>query len=212
MILMNSHDQAPFEANAVPHPGETVLEYLDFHGWSQRKSDAGPFLVLPVLEYLDFHGWSQRDLARRTGLTPKTISEICNGKAPITPPTALAFEKVLERPAHLWLNLQRLFDEAEARERQLAKSQEWDDWVQNFPLKEMRRRRFSLPSGTSNVDVVLKFFGVSSPESWQSVWEASSVAFRQTRVFETRPECVAAWVRGMVCPPKSGPPEMGVPR
>ena len=47
-----------------------------------------------IVEYLEFNGWTQRDLARRTGLTPKTVSEICNGKAPITPSTALALEKV----------------------------------------------------------------------------------------------------------------------
>jgi HTH-type transcriptional regulator / antitoxin HigA len=81
--LMNNAQPLNFEPNAIPHPGETVLEYLDFYGWSQR------------------------DLSRRTGLTPKTISEICNGKAPISPPTALAFEKAFQRPAHLWLNLQR---------------------------------------------------------------------------------------------------------
>ena len=83
-----------FEPTAVPHPGETVQEYLDFLGWSQR------------------------DLARRTGLTPKTISEICNGKGPITPTTALAFEKAFQRPAHFWLNLQRQYDEVEARRRE----------------------------------------------------------------------------------------------
>src|SRR5437016_10242372 len=110
-----------FEPTAVPHPGETVQEYLDF------------------LE------WSQRDLARRTGLTPKTISEICNGKAPLTPTTALALEKVLRRPAHFWLNLQRQYDEAEARNRELCKSALWVDWARKFPLKDMKRLRFSLP-------------------------------------------------------------------
>ncbi|MBX9582190.1 MAG: HigA family addiction module antidote protein [Gemmataceae bacterium] len=168
---MNSKTPTPFEAVPAPHPGGVVVEYLDFHGWSQR------------------------DLARRTGLTPKTISEICNGKAPITPPTALAFEKVLQRPAHLWLNLQRRFDEAEERRRQHSKSAEWGTWARCFPLKEMRRLNFSLPAGSSDADTVLKFFGVSSPESWRSVWEASSVAFRQTRVFTARAEAIAAWVR-----------------
>ena len=66
---MDNTEQTIFEPTSVPHPGETVLEYLEFNGWSQS------------------------DLARRTGLTRKTISEICNGKAPITPPTALTFEK-----------------------------------------------------------------------------------------------------------------------
>ena len=168
---MNSANRLPFEPKSVSHPGETVLEYLEFHGWSQR------------------------DLARRTGITPKTISEICNGKAPITPTTALAFENVFRRPAHLWLNLQRCYDEAEARQRQAVKSLAWADWVQNFPLKEMRRLQFSLPTSTSDVDAMLKFFGVSSPESWQTVWQGSAVAYRQTRIFKTRQESIAAWVR-----------------
>src|SRR5438046_10168351 len=101
---------------------------------------------------LEFNGWSQSDLARRTGLTRKTISEICNGKAPITPPTALAFEKAFQRPAHLWLNLQRNFDEAEARGREFAKSLSWKNWVRNFPLKAMKRLNFSFPTGHSDAD------------------------------------------------------------
>jgi addiction module HigA family antidote len=160
-----------FEPTTVPHPGETVQEYLDFHEWSQR------------------------DLSRRTGLTPKTISEIINGKAPITPTTALAFEKAFQRPAHLWLNLQRQFDEVEARRREEAKASGWDEWVRHFPLKEMRQLQFSLPEGRSDADVLLGFFGVTSPESWASVWQASAVRYRQTRNLKVREEAIAAWVR-----------------
>ena len=94
---MDSNKRTIYNPPVVPHPGDTVVEYLESFEWSQR------------------------DLARRTGLTPKTISEICNRKAPITPPTALALEKVFQRPAHFWLNLQRQFDEAEARSHELAK-------------------------------------------------------------------------------------------
>ena len=109
---MDSDQQATLlEVTAVPHPGEVVADYLEFHGWAQR------------------------DLARRTGLTPKTISEICNGKAPITPPTALALEKVLQRPAHFWLNLQRQFDEAEARHYELAEVSTMDRLGGQVPIK-----------------------------------------------------------------------------
>jgi HTH-type transcriptional regulator/antitoxin HigA len=160
-----------FEPNAVPHPGETVLEYLDFNGWSQS------------------------DLARRTGLTPKTISEICNAKAPITPPTALALEKAFQRPAHLWLSLQLHFDEAEARRRELARSPQRDAWARSFPLNEMKRLKFSLPPARSDADALLSFFGVSSPESWDSVWKAAAVAYRQTGAGKVREESIAAWVR-----------------
>lgn len=64
-----------------------------------------------VLELLESNCWSQAELARKTSITPKSISEICAGKAPITPKTSLAFEKVFHRPAHFWLNLQRQYDE-----------------------------------------------------------------------------------------------------
>jgi addiction module HigA family antidote len=160
-----------FKPTTVPHPGETVQEYLDFYEWSQR------------------------DLARRTGLAPKTISEICNGKAPITPTTALALEKAFQRPAHLWLNLQRQFDEVEARRREAQKASGWEEWARHFPLKEMRQLRFSLPEGRSDADVLLGFFGVTSPESWSSVWRASAPRFRQTRTVKFREEAIAAWVR-----------------
>jgi addiction module HigA family antidote len=168
---MDSTHRTSLQPNTVSHPGETVLEYLEFYGWSQR------------------------DIARRTGLTPKTISEICNGKGPITPPTALAFEKAFQRPAHFWLNLQRHFDEAEARHRERTNSLQWVDWAQNFPLEEMKRLKFLAVEGTSDAEALLNFFGVSSPASWASVWKASQVAYRQTRKFTTKEEAIAAWVR-----------------
>jgi addiction module HigA family antidote len=164
-------DRYQLELQVVPHPGETILEYLEFHGWSQS------------------------DLARRTGLTPKTISEICNGKAPISPTTALALEKVLQRPAHFWLNLQREFEEVIARRREVSQMQLWQEWSQGFPLKEMRRQNFTLPNGRSDTEDLLNFFGVSSPDSWQSVWNASGVAYRQTQRARVSEQAVAAWVR-----------------
>ena len=168
---MDSHRETLLEFSSTSHPGETVMDYLDFHEWSQRE------------------------LARRTGLTPKTISEICNKKAPISPNTALALEKVFGRPAHFWLNLQMFFSEAVARKSELSKASDWSHWVQRFPLQEMRRLRFSLPSGRSDADVLLSFFGVSSPDSWRSVWDRASVTYRQTQKFRAREEAIAAWVR-----------------
>ncbi len=157
--------------SSVPHPGENVMEYLEAYGWSQS------------------------DLARRTGLTPKTVSEICNGKAPISPSTALTFERVLQRPAHFWLGLQRNYDEYEARVKEAAQANSWKDWVLHFPLKEMRKLNYTLSSGRSDAETLLNFFGVSSPDSWDRVWKASAVAYRQTQSISAREEAMAAWVR-----------------
>ena len=168
---MDSHHHTRLEPVNPSHPGETVADYLAFQGWSQRE------------------------LARRTGMTPKTISEICNGKAAVSPTTALALERVFGRPAHFWLNLQRNFSEAAARQRELSRASEWSDWARTFPLRAMKRQNFSLPQGRTDVDVLLSFFAVSSPESWKSTWRSTSVAYRQTRQFKTSEESMAAWVR-----------------
>lgn len=170
---MDNGTRLMYEPTTIAHPGETIVEYLEFNNWSQR------------------------DLARRTGLTPKTISEICNGKAPVTPQTSLALEKVFQRPARFWLNLQRQFDEAEARRRATVKLADWKDWASRFPLKEMKRLGWLEAAGgaLSEVDALLSFFGVSSPDSWGSVWKASNVAYRQTRKFRVQEEAVSAWVR-----------------
>ena len=165
-------NQYTYESQDVLYPGETVLEYLEFNRWSQR------------------------DLARRTGLTPKTISEICNGKAPITPPTSLALEKVFQRPARFWLNLQRQFDEAVARRRVASEAEGWKEWARKFPISELKKRRlWQPPPGQSEVEEVLTFLGVSSPMSWERVWSATQVAYRQTRRFTTNEEAIAVWVR-----------------
>jgi len=158
---------------SVAHPGETVSDYLDSFEWSQS------------------------DLSRRSGLTPKTISEICNGKAPISPATSLALERVFGRPAHFWLSLQSRFDEAQARQAEALRSADWWQWARRFPVSEMRKRGL-LPAKeekASDISALLRFLGVSSPSSWSAVWRASSVSYRQTRRFSTNDHSVSAWVR-----------------
>lgn len=159
------------DPRSVLHPGETVAEYLTSHEWTQS------------------------DLARRTGLTPKTISEICNGKAPISPSTALYFERVFGRPAHFWLNLQRRFDEAQARAKEQERTTDWRRWVEHFPIREMRKLGWLPQARGQEAKTLLQFFGVSSPESWQKVWSAAAVSYRQTRKFATSAEAISAWVR-----------------
>ncbi len=168
---MASNDRIPIEPMATPHPGEVIVEYLASHGWTQRE------------------------LARRTGLTPKTISVICRAKASVTATTALSLERVFRRPAHLWLNLQRQFDEAEARQRALEDSVRWKNWASTFPLRDMKRLRFSLQPASSDVDTLLNYLGVSSPDSWDAVWQDCDIAYRQTRHLTGSMASISAWVR-----------------
>lgn len=69
------------------------------------------------------------------------------------------------------------------------------EWSRIFPLKDMRKLNFSLPKGEDDADVLLKFFGVPSPDAWRARWSDYAVAFRQTQKFDFRREALAAWVR-----------------
>ncbi len=77
-----------------------------------------PGLVLR--EHLEARGYSQAEFARRCGRSPKLISDIIAGKAPLEAKTALQFEKVLGVDAEIWIGIEsqhRLFlvQEAEAK-------------------------------------------------------------------------------------------------
>ena len=63
-----------------------------------------------LAESLEFIGMTQQELAVKTELTPKHISDIIKGEAVITPETASKLEKVLGIKASFWNNLQRNYN------------------------------------------------------------------------------------------------------
>jgi len=75
-------------------------------------------------EILEARNIKKRDLAERCGLSAKTVSLIISGKAPITPGTAIQFERVLGVPANIWNNLEanyRLFKESDENSKHADK-------------------------------------------------------------------------------------------
>jgi hypothetical protein len=42
---------------------------------------------------------------------------------------------------------------------------------------------------------ILTFFGIATPEQWESQWARPQAAFRQSKAFEANPIAVAAWLR-----------------
>ena len=57
-------------------------------------------------DHLETRGISQAVLSCQCGLSPKLISEISAGAAPLTPETAIQFEKVLGLDATIWLGIE----------------------------------------------------------------------------------------------------------
>jgi len=158
------------------------------------------YLVTPgevLEEYLETCGMTQAELSIRTGLAKKTINEIIKGKSPITPETALKLERSLGRPAHFWNNLERQFQEDRTRLAEKDRLQSCLDWLKKVPVKAMTRLGWipKKPDKVSQLEEVLRFFGVASPEQWVTVWREYQIAYRQTHRFETCVESVSAWLR-----------------
>lgn len=158
------------------------------------------YAVLPgdsLLEILEHLGMSQADLAERTGRTTKTINEIIKGKAPITPETALQFERVFGTPATFWNNRERNYRETLARLEEKKRLSQDFDWFKKLPIKDLTRLGFirDIADKTQSIADVLNFFGVSSSETWGNVWRGQRAAFRQSKVFQSSPEAISAWLR-----------------
>jgi len=108
---------------------------------------------------------------------------------------SLVSEKAAPQQTHFRLRLQHESVEGSLHDQESFEPPQWSEWVRSFPLQEMRRLNFSLPSGGSDAHILLAFFDVSSPDVWNSAWKARAVSYRQTRAFKTREESIAAWVR-----------------
>ena len=84
-----------------------------------RKTCCQPNYVVPpgetLRETLEAIGMAQAELAHLAGCSKKTINKIVIGNTVITADTALQFERVLGIPASLWNNLEKNYQEANAR-------------------------------------------------------------------------------------------------
>lgn len=148
-------------------------------------------------ETLDARRMTKTEFAERSGLSLKTVSQIIHGKAPVTPDTAIQFERVLGLSANIWNNLDanyRLFI-ARTADRQMLKSQ--GEWTKNFPVKDLIKRGIISKRQTlaGTVEELLDFFGVASVEAWRSQFLRKADFYRKSPAFTSSDESVSAWLR-----------------
>lgn len=170
---MSSTMQNQFVPNYAVPPGETLLDTLEALGMSQAE------------------------LADRTGRPKKTINEIIKGKSEITSETALQLERVLGVPAGFWNNLERNYQEAKARLAEEERLLHHIAWLKEIPVAVMIKRGWIQPfrDKVQQLQEVLNYFGVASPELWQARWHDPGVAYRESSSFRSHPGAVAAWLR-----------------
>ena len=148
-------------------------------------------------EELDNLGLSQAEFARQCGFSPKLISEIVSGEAPIDAQTATQFDRVLGGGADIWVRLESTYRLRLAQQAEAQAASDSAKWAKKFPVNELvKRGKIAKPSSPANtVTTVLSFFGVGSVDAWQSKYNTASVAFRHSPSFKSDPQALATWLR-----------------
>lgn len=162
-----------YEPSEVSAPGETLREVL-----SERSM-------------------TQAELAARMGRPKKTISEIINAKAAITPDTALQLELVLGVPASFWNAREAHYREYQALTELRKKLAREVQWCRRFPVRHMTKlgwiRRHT--EKMHQAQELLEFFGVATSRQWAEMYGSCRVAFRRSTAFEADDHALSAWLR-----------------
>lgn len=138
---------------------------------------------------------SQAELAQRAARPLKTINEIVQGKAAITPETAIQLEQVLGVPASFWNSRESGYREAVARAEQHKKLGKQVGRLKDVPVRAMEKLGWleREKDGIRRLEGVLSFFGVASIDALEA--RGREPRFRKSKAFKANPIAVGAWVR-----------------
>lgn len=164
----------------------------------KAKNNFNPTIAIPpgetLKENIEYLKMSQKELAVRTGISPKHINEIINGKAPITQETAIRFEYVLGIPASFWINLEANYQETIARIKDEEQLESEIEIAEEIPYLQMSKLNWvsSTSDKKEKVKNLRSYFEVSSLKQVPLVF---SGAFRKADGESISSYALAAWLR-----------------
>jgi len=143
---------------------------------------------------LQREGMTQKSLSERTGLTEKHISKVINGEASITVETGLLLENALGGTASFWINLEKNYQETQARLERRSLLKKDLSILSDYPYAEIARCGYVVQTNNreKRVENLWKFFGVNS---LQSVEQTEPVAYRKRGGASLKKGAIAAWLR-----------------
>ncbi len=148
-----------------------------------------------LADVLGASSMTQSELAERTGLTPKTISEIVQKKNPITPETATKFASVFGTSTGFWNNLERNYQETLIRLKENERLDKEAASLGRFECYKDLVRWGYLPKTSVAREEVSNLLGFFQVSSLDFVKKTHPVAFRQTKNKSFSHESLAAWLR-----------------
>ncbi len=134
-------------------------------------------------EYLESYEMTQTELAQQLELSQETMNAIIEAQIAIAPEVATKLQKVFQRPAHFWINLQDHYERTLIR---LGQRKSNLDWLQKFPLSFMIKQGWITKhkDKIEQLQELFRFFAINSAEQWRDKWESYQVAYRKSQKSE----------------------------
>jgi HTH-type transcriptional regulator/antitoxin HigA len=150
-----------------------------------------------ITEWMDDNGINAAELARRLGATRKHVSELLSGKAPLSHPLALAFERVTGVPARIWNQYESGYRTDLARHDETGELDRQYERAKTFPLKYLRQWGHITAAATDRAGTVrqlLAVLGVASFAAFDDTWSHGNVAYRRAAVGRDDTPALATWL------------------
>lgn len=154
-----------------------------------------------IADLLEERGWSQQELAQRLDYSEKHVSQLINGKVPLTEEAAARLASVLGAPVGFWLKREAQYREQLAVLAAKKRFAGWVDWLDELPVPEMMKhgwitkRRNDVRSKPTIVEECLAYFRVASPDGWHAQYGGLQHQFRRSRPEQSNLGAIAAWLR-----------------
>lgn len=150
-----------------------------------------------IAEWMEDEGINAAELSRRLGVTPKHVSELLRGIAPLSHAQALGLERVTGIPARIWNQYESGYREDLARAQEDVQLAAQFDEAKTFPLAYLRKWGFITAPARNHADTVrqlLGLLGVASLDAWRTTWREGSVAYRRTAITRDDAPALAIWL------------------
>lgn len=150
-----------------------------------------------ITEWMEDHGVNAAELARRLDVTPKHISELLSGKAPLSHALALALERVTGVPARIWNQYEIGYrgDLARLAERDNLEAQY--EQAKTFPLAYLRKFGYITAAAkdrNGTVSQLLTILRVADLRAYDATWVHGKVAYRKVSVTGDKSPSMATWL------------------
>ncbi|GAA1856241.1 ImmA/IrrE family metallo-endopeptidase [Paeniglutamicibacter psychrophenolicus] len=148
-------------------------------------------------EWMEDEGINAAELARRLGVTPKHVSELLSGKAPLRPALALGLERVTNIAARIWNLYESGYRSDLARVSEAYELAAQYECAKAFPLAYLRKWKFITAPARDRVGTVsqlLSLLGIADLDAFDATWVHGKVAYRKATLGNDKTRELATWL------------------